>query len=206
VAPEDFPDLRPVMLDPVSPQTTARIGAALELLRAQNAGYHGWVARAFRTLFVVASPAGRLVSGSLADKPRFGYVSDTERVAGTAEMLIHEASHQHFHLAAKIGPVTTDDDGEARFYSPFVRTLRPLSRLLLAYHAFANVCSFYAREIAGGIDDAGSCEQSLASLRPDVELVERTIDENAALLTPLGAGLFEPLKERLSDARALAVH
>lgn len=201
---EDFADLRPVMLDPIPAGAVSGIGAALDLLRAQDAGYHGWVERAFRCLFVVTAPEGHLVSGSLAGKPRFGYVSDAERSVATCEMLIHEASHQYFHLLAKVGPVTSGDD-EERFYSPFVKTLRPLSRLLLAYHAFANVISFYARAVADGVDP-DYCERSMGRLLEDVSLVERTIDDNHELLTPLGRGLFEPLKEQLSGARAIAVH
>ena len=67
-----------------------------------------------------------------------------------AEVLVHECAHQYFYLLAYVGPY--DDGSDERLYwSPPLRRNRPLSRILMAYHALANVRLFYAAVRASGM-------------------------------------------------------
>lgn len=58
-----------------------------------------------------------------------------------AEMLVHEASHQHFFTLQRLACLNTGR-GET-VYSPITRSERPVSKALLGYHAAANILNFY---------------------------------------------------------------
>jgi HEXXH motif-containing protein len=82
---------------------------------------------------------------------------------------------------------------------------RPLSRILIAYHASANVLLLYRRLIASGLEDEGYCANGEARLRSILDVLEAPLRDNPAL-TPLGQALCQPLMERIhsedSHARA----
>jgi HEXXH motif-containing protein len=56
-----------------------------------------------------------------------------------AEAIVHESSHQHFHLLHSIMPLVRKGADEARYYSSLKRAHRPLFLVLLAFHATANM-------------------------------------------------------------------
>jgi HEXXH motif-containing protein len=111
-------------------------------------------------------------------------------------MLVHESSHQYFNL---LGAVCDFADPAYRelHYSPFTRSLRPLDRLLTAYHAFANV--LILREQWAAVCSKGKSRNSVSRLKADLRLVEDVLVSSNAL-TPIGRALFEPLYGRLHGA------
>jgi HEXXH motif-containing protein len=108
-------------------------------------------------------------------------------------MLIHEASHQYLELLTKLGP-TIDPQHKKLYYSPVKQCDRPLHKILLAYHAFANVMLFYRDAAACGLADS-YFENLQNVLNEELSQLEQPLIKNEAIL-PIGKALIEPLIER----------
>jgi HEXXH motif-containing protein len=117
--------------------------------------------------------------------------------AASAEMLIHESSHLYVNVARRIDEVVNGED-TSLYDSPVKGVPRPLDRILIAYHAFANVALFYGACIERGLEDAGYCATNLARHRAELAILERPLARTRGL-SPLGRHLFEPLAERLEQ-------
>lgn len=111
-----------------------------------------------------------------------------------AEMLVHECAHHYFHLSSRLEPV---DDGtdHSLYFSPVKNTGRPIDKILLAYHAFANVLIFYRTCLASDIQDHGYCRRNATELVPQLKQLESALRETTAL-TETGNSLWLPLAER----------
>ncbi|MEA2663732.1 MAG: hypothetical protein QOI11_676 [Candidatus Eremiobacteraeota bacterium] len=110
-----------------------------------NAGeqYLRWVRPLFRG--VAATPLTHddmRQSGSYTEHAgvfNCGFPGGAESIA---EVIVHEVSHQNFLLLNAVYPLARDQEGES-FYSSLKGSDRPLSRVLLAYHAAANMALFW---------------------------------------------------------------
>ncbi len=121
-----------------------------------------------------------------------------------AEMLVHESSHQYFHLLSRLGKVDDGSD-EGEYFSPAVQRSRPLSRILIGYHAFANVLLFYRALLRNGFTDDPHCRATETRLCHDVELLELPLRDNPAL-TQIGRDLTQPLMEQVRESRLFRVN
>jgi hypothetical protein len=180
-------------LETFSPALIATLTQALDLLEEHLPHYFDWVVRVIRRVSVVHFERNVLYSGSHEHQYGTIHISDTFRVLSLAEMLIHEASHQYFELLNKLGP-TVDPGHTELYYSPVKKCDRPLHKILLAYHAFANVMLFYR-----GVDECGLADSSSAKfkdvLNDELRQLEQPLLKNNAIL-PIGRALVEPLIER----------
>jgi HEXXH motif-containing protein len=146
-------------------------------------------------MFLIQPQVRHIQSGSIAKYFGVIHVSASPSVPAIAELLVHEASHQYFHLLCLLEAF--DDGSDANlYYSPAVRTDRPLERIGVAYHAFANILLFYDSCLTSGIDDGGYCRRNREALSPDVARLEAPLRGSDAL-TSVGRALSEPLMERL---------
>jgi len=175
--------------DEIAPAHVESIASCLTLLRERFPRYSLWVERVLRYLCPVESPQNSMQSGSFEGYFGFAFVTARPDPLKVAEMLIHECSHQYFALLTRLSALT-DDDGRL-YYSPFVRRERPADRLLLAYHAFANVESFY-RDCARAGVSVRRCEDAIEQLRPDLDCVERTLVSDVRF-TPEGRCVMDTL-------------
>ena len=133
----------------------------------------------------------RLVSGSIQGQLGLLYISNTSDQLAIAEMLIHEASHQYYYLLSRLGAM--DDGSDHKLYlNPFINALRPLARIVLGYHAFANVWMFYKTSIDVGFGQVDRCAHQMDTIMKRLENMQDIVDGNAAL-TPIGKALVEPL-------------
>jgi HEXXH motif-containing protein len=169
---------------------------AYELLRECSPEYAGWAARLIRVIVPVDAPEGHQVSASHWHRRGEVLMSWRLRPEQVAEMLVHEASHQHFFLAAFIGGYDNGSDNST-YYSPVVRQERPLSKILLAYHAFANVLLFF-RCCRSRLDGKGKLfvDKETDKLMEELEQLEAPLRRNGAL-TRLGNRLWEPLSSQV---------
>lgn len=181
----------PVLL----PNDVTAFGDALDLLQRVPV-YSEWVERVVREIAVLNVPTGHMRSGSASGWPGLVYMSVSEPVV-LAENLVHEASHQYFHLLERVGPV---DDGSdmTMYYSPVVGRTRPLSAILVAFHAFANVMIFFRQCKSGDMRTRGYIAARQAELVPKLRALREPLRENAAL-SATGRALAEPLFEELED-------
>lgn len=157
--------------------------------------YSNWVAYAVR--FIVGFPRDKenSFSGSYSDLSgvvKASFLSSPEKMC---EVLIHEASHQYYHIACGLSDVDDGSD-QTEYYSPPVGGNRPLSRILVAYHAFANITLFY-RDCSSRTDALGSFARKNL---PRYEEYTRQLAEpltQSQSLTHVGKLIFQPLNERI---------
>jgi hypothetical protein len=168
----------------------------LSLLKELTPEFMDWTSRVVNTIIVVSSVRDPDCSGSWPDSPGTIYLSEPQSALKAAEVLVHEACHQYFHMAERISSSTRP--GEARlFYSPSVGKDRPLDRILLAYHAFANILNFYAALVQRGYRDAWMFNR-IAALKGTVGILQTSLMK-ANGLSELGLAIFLPLKSTLAN-------
>jgi hypothetical protein len=180
-------------LETFAPDLIEILTQALDLLEEHLPHYFDWVVRIIQRVAVLQSGRNVLHSGSPDNQYGTILISDNSRVLSVAEMLIHEASHQYIELLNKLGP-TVDSSHTELYYSPVKQCDRPLHKILLAYHAFANVMLFYR-----GVAESGLADSRFAKfqnvLNDELRQLEQPLIRNNAIL-PIGRALVEPLIER----------
>lgn len=186
----------------VSQITTPKVDAlvhAFDLLKNSLPEFFLWVSRILRWLILVESGEQKyLRSGNTEGNCGLVYISDATEELSIGEMLVHEASHQYFFVLTRIG-LPTDPTHEELYFSPFVNTMRRLDRILLAYHAFANVYLFYrGYEQCASTQEAAEVRRRMQTVREDLKRVEEFISRPDHL-TAIGSALAEPLIRELSQ-------
>jgi len=172
-----------------------RLNWAADVVNRHAPEYTDWIGRAIACLAPSNSP--KQGSGSHPSFPGLVVMSNDPRPSAVAEMLVHEASHQYFFMATLLGPVDDGSDTQ-HYYSPLVGRDRPIDKVLLSFHALANMTLLFRKCIAAGIDDSGYCRQRLASITDQMQQVERVLRKTTAL-TQLGRAMWEPLAARVAQ-------
>ena len=174
------------------------LGACCETVRLMHRHapwYLRWVDKVLRQVVPLEGGDNRLRSCSHTDFPGTVEISFPSRYISTAEMFVHEASHQYFHIIRRFDTVHDGSD-KRLYYSPVKGEGRPIDAILLAFHAFANVVLFYRLCIDGGLDDDGYCkvnaERHLSELK-----VMLTYLQSSNALTEVGTLLWKPLAAEL---------
>jgi HEXXH motif-containing protein len=191
---EDFAEWLPLAVDAVSPEMAAAWQETLSFMEWHAAAYVPWVQR-FLPDIAHLDEADYLWSGSSGSRAGLIHASVHYQPAPLAEILVHEGTHQYYHLLGQLGPV---DDGTdtTLYYLPAAGMNRPLHRIVLAYHALANVLLFYRLCRANEAVDDGYCGRNEAKLAPQIEQLEAPLRDNP-VFTAVGRGLCEPLIERV---------
>ena len=175
-----------------------------DVLEKNAPQYVPWVERVLNGIVVCRTQAEyRLVSGSWEDVPGFVHMSSPHDGIDIAEILVHECAHQYFYMLQRVGPVDDSTDREL-YWSPPIRKKRPLSRILMAYHALANVQILYEAVRSNEANERRDIEYVRVN-EPDLQAAIKALDEplrDNTALTKLGRGLYQPLADRM---RALAV-
>jgi len=182
-------------LDHIEPHMLETFRQAVSILEQYVPVYIPWVSRALTHIFLLNPKQGRVESGSMENYLGFSHFSAYSNAAALAELLIHEAAHQYFNILCLLGPF---DDGtdETLYYSTAVGRPRPLDRIGVAYHAFANVMIYYRECVAKGIQDDDWCARHIESWTEGLRVLEQPLRGNPAL-TDIGRALCEPLIERV---------
>jgi hypothetical protein len=166
-------------------------------LIAEFAGiYLAWVSEAIKDLIPLPPRPNVLHSASGNLAPGLVSVTNQPLRCALAEQLVHEATHQHFYILRRLGPLEDGTD-ETLYFSPFRNTGRPIFYILFAYHAFSNVLLFYRLARANGLpgDEPGASSEQ--KLEEDLQTVEKALGTTKAL-TALGHALWEPLHDLLN--------
>jgi HEXXH motif-containing protein len=113
-----------------------------------------------------------------------------------AELLVHECSHQFYHFG-QLDTLFTNGMDAQLYWSPYVQKERPIDRIFIAFHAFANIVLFYRACLSAGMSEGHehveqTIKSNLGHLGPMSGYLERSPG-----LSPTGRGLFEPLREKL---------
>jgi HEXXH motif-containing protein len=166
-----------------------------DLMRHYTPGYLRWVDKVLRHVIAMRGADDRLRSCSDGDFPGTIGISFPGRCISIAEMLVHEASHQYFHIAKKLGAVHDGSD-KCTYHSPVKGQDRPIEAILLAFHAFANVFLFYRLCIEAGLEDNGYCEINAARHLPELKIMLAHLQSSHAL-TEVGTLLWKPLTAKI---------
>jgi HEXXH motif-containing protein len=143
-----------------------------------------------RYLVPTAAPQQGFTSGSDCFNPGVVAVSFPIDVVSLAESLVHETAHQYYFLM-NCAAVLTDPGHEQLYSSPLRHTARPLDRILLAYHAVANIICLYQLLVSRD-----------APYQPDRSSMDRAVQDFETLadhlvdnpwLTDAGRALLEPI-------------
>jgi HEXXH motif-containing protein len=178
-------------------QIMAKIAKSIWLLRDYAPEYLPWTRHVLRAVVPLHAQLSEIRSGSDTDKPGVIQASFPIRTVALAETWVHECSHQYFQILTRVGPVVDGTD-PTLYYSPVRQTGRPLDKILLAYHAFANVLLFYRSCAETGMHDPnGYLEINELRLIPQLRQLEEPLRSTRGL-TELGSALWEPLGERIA--------
>lgn len=171
---------------------------ACSLLDEVSPGYAVWSQYLLSAVVPLDAPQGYQISASHWHRRGEVMMSWRLRPEQLAEILVHEASHQHFFMAGMLSPYDDGSD-QSLYYSPVVKTERPLAKILLAYHAFANVILFFrlAREHLSGGGQHWLDRESKKVLE-ELDQLEKPLRSSHAL-TPLGNSLWQPLASQLKE-------
>jgi hypothetical protein len=186
----------------------SRCDTSLSLITEFANSYLLWVGNVIRELVPLRPRQGIFNNGSIDLAPGViclsNSISNRDNPWSLAEVLVHEATHQYLYIARRLGSM---DDGkdDALYFSPFRNTGRPIFNILITYHAFANVVLFYRTALANGLSTdptfAPAVEERVKELTQKLEALEQALQATKSL-TPLGFGLWEPLREELLKGQA----
>jgi HEXXH motif-containing protein len=174
------------------------------LMRRYAPSYLRWIDKVLRQVIPLEGQNDRLRSCSNSDFPGTVEISFPSRHLSTAEMLVHEASHQYFHIVRRFGAVHDGSD-KRLYHSPVRGEGRPIEAILLAFHAFGNVVLFYRLCIEAGLEDNGYCEINAARHLSELEIMLSHLQSSHAL-TEIGALLWRPLAAKLFPGTAMAMN
>ncbi|GAB4197056.1 MAG: hypothetical protein OHK0022_15060 [Roseiflexaceae bacterium] len=193
LSPTLYGDLVAEATPSIPPEQIEAWQASVELLAQHAPIYLPWVQRVFRQVFALRQVEG-IRNGSYEHAFGLVYVSHYLDAVTLAETLIHESAHQYANLIAHLSPLSNGSDPN-KYYSPAVRTMRSIDRVLIAYHAFANVLLFYRMCLQAGAISAADYafhERRMIDLIGPLEEPLRT----SPGLTAVGRALADPLLER----------
>ena len=191
----DFDDMVAKALPYVDPRMVDVLDRAVQLIASYAPIYVPWVRRAVHNLFILYPRSDTIESGSVEHYLGLIHLSAHAAPLPIAELLVHEAAHQHMNLLTKLGPIDDGSDIKS-YYSPPVDKHRKLSLIMAAYHAFANVLLFYRLCRENGIEERRECDRQESILLPWLEKLEGPLSNNSAL-TEIGRALWQPLKSQL---------
>ena len=168
---------------------------AIALVRASCPVYIEWIDDTARSIVPTAAAPQTSTSHSNADNPSVIHASFPSDPLRAAEVLIHECSHQYYLLLQTRHRLATFDD-DTLYYSPYAKADRHIERILLAFHAFANVAIFYRACMDNGGPEPQRCRQTLSEQLIRLERLSDHIDRSPAI-TRAGRLLYEPLAQKI---------
>ena len=193
----NFEEVRSLAIAQSSLAISRAYQAALTVLDQYAPVYVPWVLRAIQYLIPVQTSPDIMASGSDLFHNGTVYMSYQAPPIALAELMVHEASHQHCHMLCQLGRL---DDGSdpTLYYSPVKKIGRPIGAILKTYHAFANILLFYRLCRAHGFAEPDYCLYNEADLLPQLEALDAALSRSSAL-TEIGKALWQPLRERLAS-------
>jgi len=181
------------------PQFPPQVESALRLMEEYAPEYYLWTAALLREV-VAKGRAGPDTTTSCSYLHNLGVVElcAPASVLETAEMLVHECSHQHYNLASWWTRMVPE--GAPDVYSILKFQPRPLERLLLGFHAFGNALMMYdLLRRRGAPVDPKDLAGRIVYVRSLVDALYLPLIENKQWLSPSGISVYQPLADLLIE-------
>jgi HEXXH motif-containing protein len=178
-------------------KVAAALGLAGELLQQYAPGFLAWVTDADWAVAAILDPGdNRCTSFSSRGMLGVPFISFPLGPLLTAELLVHETSHNYYHCAQLAAEPCNDKD-TALYPSPYVQMDRPIDRILIAFHAFANIVLLYRTMLAAGLEEqSDAAEAAITGHLPILTRFSEVLTQSPGL-TAVGRAIFEPLRDRL---------
>jgi HEXXH motif-containing protein len=177
------------------------IARAGELFLERSPAYYLWVAAVLKEVAPLVPDKAGTQSQSFPLWPGHIQVSQATLV-GMLIVLVHECSHQYFHMALWNGPVADPD--APLLASLLARRTRPIEKVLLGFHAFGNVL-LALRPVRAALT-GDNLDEFDAEWRWTSEIVaglDRSLAPAWRWLAPPGRELYAPLRRRLAEEELL---
>ena len=179
-------------------QAARQMGEAFALLEQAGPRYLPWLQPVMRG--IAACPVygpGLRVSASFPN--HFGVISAAFPLLTPylAEILVHEFSHQYYLLLEAVMPLVKKEVQPRLYYSSFKMKQRPLGKILLTYHATANMALFWHDLHESGGTDMPLYRQELENLLRHTDSLGVIIASSNGL-TEAGEAMFETQRELLA--------
>lgn len=179
------------------------LAAALDDLSRFSPALFTWVTSVIREIVPLRSIVGELASSSSPwDCGTVGITVDSRSVI-VSEMLVHEASHQHFFIAKHLGKFDNGTDLK-EYFSPMAKQNRTIEKILLAFHAIGNMLIMHSLFIEGSHSDVSLSVERISILSRKLRCIEGIL-VNSKALTPLGRAIYDPLSVRIDELRKSGV-
>lgn len=152
-----------------------------------------WLNGLTRTLVILKGEGKVSRSSSAADLPGL-VMADTMSELALSELLVHETAHHLLYVTEAGGPLI-DADESRLFVSPLRSDPRPMRGILLAYHALAFICAFYADLDSSPAGKDAVDAADFSNLQRLMGEAESTLLAAAASFTPRGRTFFDRTRE-----------
>lgn len=178
-------------------RSAQQVGQALQLLQEADPCYVDWILPLLRGLACcpLTSEDMRQSGSFLSSSGVFscGFPLSTEFLG---EVFVHEMSHQHYLLMSAIQHLTDPARKESTHYSTLKGKKRTISKILLTYHATANMLLYWHDLIHRlGRDSQENLKEHDVMLRHTLSLADILRQSDA--LMPGGKALFHGQAELL---------
>lgn len=145
-------------------------------LEALPLEYKNWIYDVVRCVVVDFYDRLSLNSSTDVAKPHIVFIAGNQNAACIMEMLVHEASHLQYNANISSGLICKPS--APLVFSAFTRCLRPLERVIFAYHA--------ARNINASLSVIDNSDSNRRKLKEDMEKLQEAIFNNWDFLTEYG--------------------
>jgi hypothetical protein len=179
------------------PAAHRSIGQAVAHLETAGSTYIDWSSRLIAQLTLVGSDNGSCLSSrSLSTRTGNVEMAVPGNDQHLAELMVHEAAHQHYYLAQLYSPLVKPEAAGIRLYSAINGRYRPLDRVALAYHAVVNIFSYLEALYHGGSAIAEGSRRRMDELSFTEQSLRETLLANQENLTPFGRAFCERMTEK----------
>jgi HEXXH motif-containing protein len=181
------------------------LDAAAELVAAMGVDARAWIERLIRQVSIVDSiglKRNQTSSRSNASRPGNIAVSAPSDSLHLAELLVHEAAHQHFHLGALLEPYTRPEADGKLYYSSLIGRKRPLKLVALAAHAVGNMYIFLDRVASSDGEHRDGAADRIRELGETAQSLIGQVRTQRALFTPAGGAMLFDLMEKTQAIHA----
>ncbi len=178
-------------------EVVSEVAEARSILSQKAPAYLKWIEDALSAVVPVEPPQeGATQSFSLPGVHGVVFASFPTSPLKIAELLVHECSHQYFHFGL-LDTLFSNGMDDALYWSPYVQKNRPIDRILIAFHAFANIVLFYRECLAAGESKwSQTAEMEIASNLEHLVAMSGYLQKSRGL-SPTGRGHFDPQRDEL---------
>jgi len=179
----------------------ASISETFNLIDGCAPQYSIWTRRLLRQVHVLGQMAhgDRVNSRSYERRPGIVVATAPRDPLFLGDVIVHETSHQHFFLLQRVTRLTTEKAAGLKFMSALNGQWRDMDRILVAYHAVANMIIYHVAVSKSGVIDSRLAQTRLNYLKSVCREYLTTIAANSSVLSVDGLAFWEPGSSQIQD-------